>query len=314
MQFIGGRWIPHKTIGSGGYGNVYSAMDADGWVVAVKTEPIAVSDPSLPRESSLYRWLLQFWDEAVPHIPRVHFSGGYGGHNVLVMDLLGPSLGCCLRLCGGRLSIKSVLMLFIQGLDALRFLHSKGILHRDIKPSNLAVGDVDPHNLYLVDLGLGKMCLYPDGTHIQFGKKPGRLIGTPEFGSANNDLGLELSRRDDLEALFYTMVFLYKGNLPWFSSKLNVGLKSFPSLKSEPRIRELCQGMPEAFPRFFYQVRSLTFQDKPNYEDMIAMLRDALTRANYVEDYVFEWMRLPLCRKFDAYKKKRNFRTDFPCE
>ena len=35
--------------------------------------------------------------------------------------------------------------------------------------------------------------------------------------SANNQQGIEVSRRDDLEALLYMAVYMFKRNLPWKS-------------------------------------------------------------------------------------------------
>ena len=44
-----------------------------------------------------------------------------------------------------------------------------------------------------------------------------RLLGMPAFTSINSHLGGELSRRDDLEALAYTLMFLYSRSLLWLS-------------------------------------------------------------------------------------------------
>lgn len=53
-----------------------------------------------------------------------------------------------------------------------------------------------------------------ENVHIEFRRgKP--ITGTQRYISVNNHLGHELSRRDDLEALLYMMVFLHKGELPW---------------------------------------------------------------------------------------------------
>lgn len=41
------------------------------------------------------------------------------------------------------------------------------------------------------------------------------MVGTARYTSINSHNGSEQSRRDDLEAICYVLLYLYLGQLPW---------------------------------------------------------------------------------------------------
>lgn len=89
-------------------------------------------------------------------------------------------------------------------------------MHRDVKPDNFLMGLGHKSGvLHVVDMGLCKK--YFDKKtkrHIGF-RTDKSLTGTARYTSINSHLGYELSRRDDLEAISYLMVYFYTGGLPW---------------------------------------------------------------------------------------------------
>jgi len=69
--------------------------------------------------------------------------------------------------------------------------------------------------LFVVDYGLAKRFFDPrTKQHIAY-RNDKSLTGTARYASIHAHLGEELARRDDLEAIGFTMLYFYKGQLPW---------------------------------------------------------------------------------------------------
>lgn len=75
------------------------------------------------------------------HIPSVFSFGKHENSWFVAMEALGPSLSQLAHFCGGKLSLKTVLMIGKQMIQNLEELHQYGrCVHRDLKPDNIIVG------------------------------------------------------------------------------------------------------------------------------------------------------------------------------
>ncbi|KAK6795994.1 hypothetical protein RDI58_009449 [Solanum bulbocastanum] len=289
---VGNKFRLGRKIGSGSFGEIYLGTNVQtNEEVAIKLENVKTKHPQLLYESKLYKIL-----QGGTGIPNLKWFGVEGDYNVLVMDLLGPSLEDLFNFCSRKLSLKTVLMLADQMINRVEFVHAKSFLHRDIKPDNFLMGlGRRANQVYIIDFGLAKK--FRDSTthqHIPY-RENKNLTGTARYASMNTHLGIEQSRRDDLESLGYVLMYFLRGSLPWQGLKAGTKKQKYERI-SEKKVSTsieafytLCRGYPTEFASYFHYCRSLRFEDKPDYAYLKRIFRDLFIREGFQFDYVFDW-------------------------
>lgn len=278
----------HK-IGAGSFGDVYIATDlTTGEDVAAKAEPINSKYPQLKNEARIYHLLA-----GGSGIPRVRYCGSEGDYNIIILDLLGRTLEDQFYHCGRSFPLKTVLLLADQLLGLAEFIHSRSVVSRDIKPENFLLGLGERANVvHMIDFGLAQR--YRDPVTLQHYpyKDKLNLAGTARYASVNTHLGIEQSRRDDLESLGYVLLYFMRGTLPWQGLKVDNKMHKYAKIlqiKRETPVEDLCAGLPAAFCTYVTYTRALQFDETPDYGHLRGLFRQLLAAQGASPGDVLEW-------------------------
>ena len=296
-----------KKLGSGAFGEIYLGVNVKlNEEVAIKLETVRAEHPQLFYESKFYMAL-----QGGIGIPKLHWLGCQGNYNILIIELLGHSLEDYFNYCKRHFTLLTTLMLVDQMLSRVEFIHSRDFIHRDIKPDNFLMGKGNnKHQVYIIDFGLAKR--YRDsrtGYHIPYrdGKS---LTGTARYASIYTHLGIEQSRRDDIEALGYILVYFMKGNLPWQGLKAKNTKEKYEKIKEKKintSLDDLCQGFPDEFKTFIQYARNIKFEEMPDYSYLRNIIRQMCEKNQLSFNYnKYDWILKKNSEGFNHEHKREN--------
>lgn len=279
------RYKVERKLGKGGFGQVYVgrriSANAPGAVeVALKFEH---KNSKGCNHGPPYEWQVYDILGGIHGVPRVHYKGRQGDYFIMVMDMLGLSLWDACSNNSHTMSVEMVACIAIEAISILEKVHSKGYVHGDVKPENFLLGPPgtpEEKKLFLVDLGLAtKWKDRSTGHHVEYDQRPDIFRGTVRYASVHAHLGRIGSRRDDLESLAYTLVFLLRGRLPWqgYQGENKGFLVCKKKMCTSPE--SLCSFCPQPFKEFVEYVVNLKFDEEPNYAKCISLF-DSIVGPN----------------------------------
>ena len=282
---IGKIFLAGNRIGQGTFGEVYSGINLlTKEKVAIKAEPVSANTNLVPHEAMMYKLL-----QGDPGIPKLYYSGTEYGFNILIIDLLGPSLQDFLDLHRPCLSMPTVLRLAISLLNTFEHIHSHHIIHRDVKPDNILLKcDPEHSEAFLIDYGVSKRITRGE----KYVEHKSHLVGTARYQSINSHKGGTQTRRDDLESLGYSLVYLAKGRLTWqgMTGKTKAQKNTaILNMKIKTPLEEVCEGLPTEFQTYIQYCRSLHFEEKPDYEYLRGLFRSVMRRMELGPCVRYDW-------------------------
>ena len=325
-DLIAENFVLLHLIGQGAFGQIYISYNMrDNIAVSIKKEiKKAQKIPQLKTESKVYQALLNinaddisgakpFNQDEVQGVPKFYGVGELQDSYYLIIDFLGPNLLELFEYCGcHKFTISTVCLLALQILNRIENIHKHYYLHRDIKPENFLIGMEQKANIiYLIDFGLSKRYKNPK-THQHIPYREGRsLTGTARYVSINTHLGIEQSRRDDLESIGYVLVYFLKGVLPWQGLKNGNRYTRIMEKKLQIPTEILCYGLPEELIFYLNYCKSLRFEDRPDYDYLRGLFIKLLGTCNVVygltkEMLKFDWcFEDPMTSIWQIYNKKK---------
>jgi serine/threonine protein kinase len=297
-MFIIGTYNLIKMLGFGTFGEIHLAYDTSTRQLrAIKFEIASQKNPQLKHEFNILEQLNKIENGLIPEgVPKVYgFDRIENKCNYMIMDFLGPSVADLFQFRNKQFTLKTVCLVGIQMLQRIEFIHEKGFIHRDIKPENFVVGLNEKSSMvHIIDFGLSKR--YKDkntGQHIPY-RENRHLVGTARYASINAHLGIEQSRRDDIESIGYVLVYLILGRLPW-QSKQEKGKQPAKIMEKKlitpPEI--LCKKLPLEFSYYFHYCKNLKYEDRPDYATLKSLFYDLLMQQENVNvgypEFTLDW-------------------------
>jgi len=231
-------------------------------------------------------------------------------NKVLAMGLLGPNISAMRRnQVGTQFPLAASLHIVLQMLHCVEALHQEGFVHRDLKPSTFCIQRMNSNvhdrsaltqssntmtpsqhlRLCMLDFSQSRQYILPGSGHGDSAKvRPARssceFRGTSLYSSYNAHMQQDLGRRDDIWSLFYMLVDMLRGGLPWRKfqddAKRCELLKKYYLSKPEELLFDLPSVILSQMLELHNLIVSFSFSEKPDYGRIADLFRKMIKEAS----------------------------------
>lgn len=301
MSYVGsgstvGSWKLTSPLGAGLFGEVYSCFNVHTNIIAAaKIKQTSAAGKTFWNEAFLQRSLsLNLLNNHSIGIPKVFDYISTSTHEILVMELLGPSLVATVSCKSDRrFSIKTVLMIGARLIRLLGFIHSKHIFHGDISEDNIVIGQgASNGKLFLIDFGKSIVCDDNGSSMIDVCRHSFSVneIHILDATTVNQTTEVSKVRDSDLFGALAVLMILYN---PYLAA--SVGAHSLITAercnwKSQNDITALLEGFPTELHLFMVHFVQRPTEIIPNYTDMENIFLNGLYQRHFVNDGNFDWL------------------------
>lgn len=278
MPSLAGTTLGHykieKSIGRGGMGEVYLAMDMKlHRRVALKKLPDRfIAEPGFQK---------RFQNEARsaatlnhPNVATIYSVEESEGVPFITMEFVDGKTLDELTPAGG-VELRRFFEWFIQLAGALRHAHERGLTHRDIKPGNIMISSSGVPKI--LDFGLAQTA--PSSLSMSAISAsitvPGQVMGTPSYMSPEQAEGKDVDHRSDIFSFGVVMYEALTGVRP-FRGDSQAELVS-NLLRSEPAaVSDLRPEVPHLVARLVMRCLAKRRRDRPqNMQEVRTILSEA---------------------------------------
>lgn len=250
------------TLGKGGMGSVYKALDKK-----LKREVAFKVLNSTSDTEAIKRFYLEAQAmKEMDHQNVVHVFdfGEYRNQLFISMTYVkGISLSDVLEK-KSKLSFDAIEVIIKQIARGLLYAHTKNIVHRDVKPSNIMI--THDNRVYIMDFGIS----YIQEMEKEHLTKTGMTMGTPEYMSPEQCHGDEVTSQSDIYSMGVILYEMTCGRLPFEGNRpIEIALKHVQELPPDPRQfrPDMPQGLAELILKCLRKKLNERFHDMQEFLD-----------------------------------------------